>query len=110
MILMIGLRERVEQRMVEELQRGHARLKKVGILCTLESAPFLHTLLPELLFVLGSKDRPEEVASNLFEGLRPCDERGINLILAEGVEEGGLGTAIMNRLKNAAGQRIQYVV
>jgi len=109
MILMIGLRERVLQRMGEELQRGHGRLKKVGILCTLESAPFLHTLLPELLFVLGSKDRPAEIASNLFEGLRLCDERGINLILAEGVEEGGLGTAIMNRLKNAAGQHIQYV-
>ncbi|HEY8909478.1 MAG TPA: L-threonylcarbamoyladenylate synthase [Desulfosporosinus sp.] len=109
MILMIGLRERVVQRMVDEIQRGHSRLKKVGILCTLESAPFLHTRLPDLLFVLGSKDRPEEVASNLFDGLRLCDERGIDLILAEGVEESGLGTAIMNRLQNAAGQRIQYV-
>jgi len=109
MILMIGLRERVVQRMVEEIQRGHARLKKVGVLCTLESAPFLHTWLPDLLFVLGSEDRPEEIASNLFEGLRLCDERGIDLILAEGVEEGGLGTAIMNRLKNAAGQHIQFV-
>jgi L-threonylcarbamoyladenylate synthase len=108
-ILMIGLRERVIQRMVEEIQRGHARLKKVGILCTLESAPFLHTRLPDLLFVLGPKDRPEEVASNLFEGLRVCDERGIDLILAEGIEEGGLGTAIMNRLQKAAGQRIQYI-
>lgn len=109
MILMVGPRERVVQRMVEEIQRGHSRLKKVGILCTLESAPFLHTWLPELLFVLGSKDRPEDVASNLFEGLRLCDERGIDLILAEGVEEGGIGTAIMNRLQNAAGRRIQYI-
>jgi len=109
MILMIGLRERVVQRMVEEIHRGHARLKKVGILCTLESASFLHSCSPDLLFVLGSKDRPEEVASSLFEGLRLCDDRGIDLILAEGVEEGGLGTAIMNRLQKAAGQRIQYV-
>jgi L-threonylcarbamoyladenylate synthase len=110
MILMIGLRERVVQRMVEEIQRGHTRLKKVGILCTLESAPFLQTQLPDLLFVLGSEDRPEEIASNIFEGLRLCDERGIDLILAEGVGEEGLGTAIMNRLKNAAGQRIQYLM
>lgn len=109
MILMIGLHERVVQRMGEEIQRGHARLKKVGVLCTLESASFLHTWLPDLLFVLGSKDRPEEVANSLFQGLRLCDERGIDLILAEGIEEGGLGTAIMNRLQKAAGQRIQYI-
>jgi len=109
MILMIGLREHVVQRMVEEIQKGHARLKKVGVLCTLESAPFLQTWLPDLLFVLGSEERPEEIASNLFEGLRLCDERGIDLILAEGVAEGGLGAAIMNRLKHAAGQRIQFV-
>ena len=109
MILMIGSSERIIQRMGHEIQKGHARLKKVGVLCSLESAPFLHNRLPDLLFVLGSKNRLEEVASNLFEGLRLCDERGMDLILAEGVEEGGLGTAIMNRLQKAAGKRIQYI-
>ena len=109
MILMIGSHERVVRRLGQEIQKGHARLKKVGVLCTLESAPLLHIQLPDLLFVLGSRDRPEEVASNLFEGLRLCDERGMDLILAEGVEEGGLGTAIMNRLQKAAGQKILYI-
>lgn len=109
MILMIGSQERVVQRLGQEIQRGHARLKKVGVLCTMESAPFLHSLLPDLLFVLGSKDRPEEVASSLFEGLRLCDERGMNLILAEGMKEEGLGAAVMNRLQKAAGQRILYI-
>lgn len=109
MILMMGSLERIILRMGREIQKGHARLKKVGVLCSLESAPFLHNQFPDLLFVLGSKDRPEEIASNLFEGLRLCDERGIDLILAEGVEEGGLGTAIMNRLQKAAGKRIRYI-
>lgn len=109
MILMIGSMERVVLRMGQEIHRGHARLKKVGVLCTLESAPFLHNQLPDLLFVLGSKDRPEDVASNLFEGLRLCDERGIDLILAEGIAEGGLGAAVMNRLQKAAGQKIHYI-
>jgi len=109
MILMVGSAERIIQRMGYEIQKGHSRLKKVGVLCSLESAPFLHSRLPELLFVLGSKDRPEEVASNLFEGLRLCDERGMDLILAEGIEERGLGTAIMNRLQKAAGKRILYI-
>lgn len=109
MILLIGPHERIVQRLGQEIQKGHARLKKVAVLCTRESAPSLHSLHPELLFVLGSKDRPEEVAGSLFEGLRLCDERGINLILAEGIKEVGLGTAIMNRLQKAAGQRILYI-
>lgn len=103
-ILLTGTTERIIQRMGHEIQKGHASLKKVGVLCSLESAPFLQSQLPDLLFVLGSKDRLEEVASNLFEGLRLCDERGIDLILAEGVEDRGLGTAIMNRLQKAAGK------
>lgn len=109
MVLMIGPHERVVQRLGQEIQKGHARLKKVAVLCTMESAPLLHNLLPDLLFVLGSKDRPEEVASSLFEGLRLCDERGMNLILAEGINEAGLGSAVMNRLQKAAGQRILYI-
>lgn len=109
MLLMIGSPQRIIQRMGLEIQKGHGRLKKVGVLCSLESAPFLHNWLPDLLFVLGSKNRPEEVARNLFEGLRLCDERGMDLILAEGVDAGGLGTAIMNRLQKAAGQRILYI-
>jgi len=109
MMLMIGPTERLIQRMGYEIQKGHARLKKVGVLCSLENAPFLHNQFPDLLFVLGPKNRPEEVASNLFEGLRLCDERGMDLILAEGVQEGGLGTAIMNRLQKAAGKQIVYL-
>lgn len=108
LLLMSGIRERVIQRMGQEIQKGHARFKRVGVLCTLESAPFLHNRLPDLLFVLGSKDRPQEVASNLFEGLRLCDERGMDLILAEGIEEAGLGSAVMNRLEKAAGKRTKH--
>jgi len=109
MMLMIGSSERIIQRMGCEIQKGHARLKKVAVLCSLESAPFLQDRLPDLLFVLGSKERPHEVASSLFEGLRLCDEQDIDLILAEGVKEGGIGTAIMNRLQKAAGKGILYI-
>ncbi|HBV86708.1 MAG TPA: threonylcarbamoyl-AMP synthase [Desulfosporosinus sp.] len=109
LILVSGLRERVVQRMGQEIQKGHARLKRVGVLCTFESASFLHNWTPDLLFVLGSKDRPQEVASNLFEGLRLCDDRRMELILVEGIEEGGLGSAVMNRLEKAAGKRSQHI-
>ncbi|MHB1653183.1 MAG: L-threonylcarbamoyladenylate synthase [Desulfitobacteriaceae bacterium] len=106
MLLIKGSREKVWERMTEEIAKAHRRLKKVGILCTLESASYLHAQLPDLLFVLGSDARPEEVASNLFEGLRLCDRQGVDIILAEGIGESGIGLAVMNRLKKAAGQRI----
>lgn len=104
--LFMGTRKNIIRKMSDEIRKGHSRLKKVGILCTLESAADLQTQLPELLFVLGSESKPEEVAGNLYEGLRLCDERGMDVILAEGVSENGLGFAIMNRLKKASGQKI----
>lgn len=104
--LLIGERKNVIRKIKDELRKGHSRLKKVGILCTLESAPELHSQLPDLLFVLGAEDHPEEVAGNLYQGLRLCDEQGMDMILAEGVSEKGLGFAIMNRLQKASGQRV----
>ncbi|CAA7599744.1 DHBP synthase RibB-like alpha/beta domain protein [Acididesulfobacillus acetoxydans] len=101
-----GVREKGLERMAEEIAKAHRRNKKVGVLCTLESAPVLHAQLPDLLFVLGSEGRPEEMASNLFEGLRLCDSQEIEVILAEGTEESGIGVAVMNRLKKAAGQKV----
>lgn len=109
LFLLIGEREKVLTRITEEILKAHRRLKKVGVLCTLESASHLHNQRPELLFVLGSEERPEEVASSLYEGLRLCDEQGIDTILAEGVSQNGIGFAIMNRLEKASGHNIWYV-
>ncbi|MEM3448830.1 MAG: Sua5 family C-terminal domain-containing protein, partial [Nitrososphaerota archaeon] len=55
---------------------------------------------------LGETGDLVEVARNLFASLRELDERGVEVIIAEGVEERGLGLAIMNRLKKAASGRI----
>jgi len=38
-----------------------------------------------------------------------CDEMGLNEVFIEGVEEEGLGVAIMNRLKKAASYNIVKV-
>ncbi|MGE4271777.1 MAG: L-threonylcarbamoyladenylate synthase [Desulfitobacterium sp.] len=107
--LLIGERAKVIRKMVEEIRKGQSRLKKVGILCTLESAAELHYHLPDLLYVLGSESNPAEVAGNLYEGLRLCDEQGMDIILAEGVSDKGLGFAIMNRLIKASGQKVLRV-
>lgn len=109
MYVVVGSREKVLDRISQEIKRGHYQHKKIGILCTLESAPHIQTEQPDLLYVLGSQARPREVAASLFAGLRLCDQRGIELVLAEGFEEGGLGLAIMNRLEKASGHKTLYV-
>lgn len=105
MLLLGRTQDKVLERMAEGILKAHRRGKRVGILCTSENASYLHTQLPDLLFVLGSANRPEEVASNLYEGLRLCDSQDMDIILAEGIEENGIGSAVMNRLKKAAGKR-----
>jgi len=46
------------------------------------------------------------VARNLFRLLREFDAENVDVIIAEGVSTEGLGLAIMNRLRKAAGYNI----
>lgn len=47
-----------------------------------------------------------EAAAGLYDMLRTCDREGCNVIFAEGIEEKGIGLAVMNRLIKAAGHNI----
>ena len=55
---------------------------------------------------LGSENDLKEIAKNLFEALRKCDDLRVQYILCQGFEENGVGLAIMNRLNKAAGYDI----
>ena len=58
---------------------------------------------------LGSENDLKEIAKNLFEALRKCDDLRVQYILCQGFEENGVGLAIMNRLNKAAGYDILEV-
>lgn len=58
---------------------------------------------------LGGENDLKEIAKNLFEALRKCDDLGVQYILCQGFEENGVGLAIMNRLNKAAGYDILEV-
>ena len=58
---------------------------------------------------LGSENNLNEIAKNLFETLRKCDDLGVQHILCQGFEVKGVGLAIMNRLNKAAGYDILEV-
>lgn len=76
----------------------------IGILTTNETAalyePSLYTSCRFLS--LGSRQKPESLASNLFRCLREFDEKAVEVILAETPETDGIGMAVMNRLIKAA--------
>lgn len=99
--------ERIYETYKGELERLYAQAKdnenknpKIAVLASMRGLAGLAAA--ENCFLLGNK--PEEIAQNLFSALRWTDEIGADLVIAESFPEQGVGIAIMNRLKKAAGQ------
>ena len=82
--------------------------KSVGLIVTDETAAALAGEAEENLVVrLGARKDVRAIAAHLYEALRAFDEKHVDFILGEALDESGLGLAIMNRLKKAAGYRIR---
>ena len=98
-IVVEGKRDNVRRKINELITEYRGRGLRVGVMATeeYEADEFFH---------LGRTEG--EVARNLFKALRELDKRGVDVIIAEGVEERGLGFAVMNRLRKAAGYRIVW--
>ena len=45
-------------------------------------------------------------AKLFFKELRACDTEKVDIIYAAGVSDEGIGDAVMNRMRNAAGENI----
>ncbi|MDV3103114.1 L-threonylcarbamoyladenylate synthase [Thermococcus waiotapuensis] len=99
-IVVEGNREKVGEKIDELVEEYRKKGFRVGVMATEEHDA-------DEFFYLG--DSVEEVARNLFKALRELDRRGVNIIIAEGVDERGLGMAVMNRLRKAAGYRVVKV-
>lgn len=57
-------------------------------------------------FIWGKHGDKTALANQLYNGLLFFDSDPVDLILAEGTDEDGLGMAIMNRMKKAAGGHV----
>ncbi len=77
-----------------------ARGKNVGLLSTQEHAGFYKDVNVK---VLGPTNDGKICASRLFSLLREFDADSNDIIVAESIQEKGLGFAVMNRLRKAAG-------
>lgn len=83
--------------------------KRIWILCGEDTASLYEGDGRFTVQILGRREEPLSMTHNLFRLLRKADEEGAELILGEFYSEEGVGFALMNRLKKAAGQRIFYV-
>jgi L-threonylcarbamoyladenylate synthase len=80
---------------------AHAAVERgasVGVL-----APSDPTGLPEGVVVLGVAPRADDYARSLYRWLRAADARGIDLVLAVPPPDDGVGAAVVDRLRRAAG-------
>lgn len=102
MLLVTGDPERMvaaAQRAADEARREGRR---VGVLACAEHEARYRA---EHVLRVGSRAEPATAARALYAALRRCDELELDYIVAEGFPEAGIGAALMNRLRKAAGGR-----
>lgn len=98
-----GKNEKTIEIIREMLENYIEKNSEVAVLTTDEN---LNRFDKGNIISLGSEKDLNEIAKNLFEALRKCDDLGVQYILCQGFEEKGVGVAIMNRLSKAAGYDI----
>lgn len=102
-ILVVGpvleMQERIKDLLYEFQEEG----KRVGVLCSAESRGVYQA---PIVLEYGTRSDLSGIASDLFAALRAFDRHAVDVILAEGVPSTGIGLAIMNRLRRAAGGRV----
>lgn len=108
MTVFIGQPDRVVAAIREQALSAVRDGRRVAVIASKESE-VLYRDAGALFFDLGSVRCPEEAARLLFQRLRACNEASVELILAAGVEETGIGRAVMNRMRKAAGHHVVSV-
>lgn len=100
--------ERVAVEVRRRAERYAAGGSRVALLATAETAGAYHDLGPAVTVVeVGARRDLAGVAAALFRTLRSVERGGVQIILAEGFPEEGLGAAIMDRLRRAAGEVVR---
>lgn len=102
-ILYKGDIEKIALKINEDYEKFQAEGYKVGIMSTEQTE---NHYMGKLTILCGDRTKPLTISSNLFKDLRDFDHMGADIILAEAVDEKGLGKAIMNRLGKASSEII----
>ena len=112
MSLYEGVPASVDDRILEDAKQLALQGKRVGVLCSEEWRQiWMKDAHPDgfvLPIAVGTRATPGTAAAGIFAALREFDAVGVDVILAEGVTESGIGHAVMNRLRKAAGGRVVH--
>jgi len=95
-------RKKIKEIVNEKKKTG----KRVGVVTTAENA---HAYQADVLKVVGERNNSRQIAKNLFKVLRELDAEEVDFAVVEGIEPVGIGLAVMNRLRKAAGHNIVRV-
>lgn len=104
--LRVFIGEDVPTHLLSEAEKYKSDGKKVGILAFEEDKEKFNSY-PYIS--LGSRKDLSTMSHVLFSSLREMDRLGVDLILAEGVKEKHLGKSIMNRMKKAAANDVNFI-
>lgn len=102
-VLYKGKSEDIAKRIVQDYEKLQSEGLRVGIMSTVQTEKFYEE---KTTICCGDRTKPLTISSNLFKDLRNFDRMGMDVILAEAVDELGLGKAIMNRLGKASSETI----
>jgi L-threonylcarbamoyladenylate synthase len=75
--------------------------QRVGVMVTAETAASVPS--GAVVRVMGRRTDPAAIAATLFAHLRDLDDAGLDVIVVEGIDDAGVGRAVMDRLRRAAG-------
>ncbi|MFH1877893.1 MAG: L-threonylcarbamoyladenylate synthase [Candidatus Omnitrophota bacterium] len=87
-------------KVLEIISQSKGQARKLGIMAKQEHVDSYRGYNVK---VIGSGNDGRTCAARLFEILREFDSEEVDLVIAEGISENGLGLAVMNRLRKAAG-------
>jgi len=104
MTLIEGNREQRQKKIRVLAEAALAAGKRVGAVVSAETAFSLPAEVVSAVY--GSQTDVKTIGNQLYTALRFFDNNPVDLIFAEGIEEKGLGRAIMNRMRKAAGHQI----
>lgn len=90
-----------KDRLQKVIDEERTKQKKVGVLASTDMTIHLQA---DKKIALGTD--LQEIALNLYEGLRAFRDTEVDLIISEAFPEQGIGVAIMNRLHKAASKRL----
>ena len=106
LLLFLGPPELVVRAVAERAAAERRDGRRVGILTNDRHLEAYRADPGDILVSLGPEGDARAAAMHLFQCLRAFDAEGAEVILAEGIDEAGIGLAVMNRLRKAASRII----